>query len=281
MTVRLSTDSTSDLSESLIRRYRISRIPLNLHFGNEILKDGEDIWSEEFYHRMANEAVLLRTTPPSVEDFLQYFRATGHPEDTLISIHLSSKLSQTYKNALQAAEQLRDEMNIVVIDSGQVSMGLGWMALEGAKVAEEGEGVEKICRHILQISQHVGVFFYVDNLDLLYRTGRAGESVLPERGSYLRPILTLNDGELTPAEQFRGATKRGHHRLLELLHAKMNGRPYRVAILHADCAADAEELRRLAVTKFEASEAFVGYIGPSVGVYVGIGALGVVGLPIL
>lgn len=280
MTVRIITDSTSDLPESVIKRYNIRQIPLNLHFSGEIIKDGEEIWAEEFYHRIANEAVKLQTSPPSVEDFIDAYRSMGDPDDQILSIHLSSRLSQTYVHAFEAAKLLKHERRIAVVDSEQVSMGLGWMVWESAKYADQGMDQETIIQCLSQTPQALGVFFSVEDLEPLYHHGRVGMDVLPEPGSYLRPILTVDHGELIAAEMYRGPGKRGHRRLLELLHAKMKGRPYRLAILQADCQTDAEELRQMAMDDFNPIETMVLYVGPSSGVYVGAGALGVAGLPL-
>lgn len=280
MAVHILTDSTSDLPEAIIREYRIGLIPLNLHFGNELLKDGEEIWAEEFYHRMTYESMMPRTSPPSVEEFVETYSSMGETGDTILSVHLSSKLSQTYHNAFEAAKRLSADRHIVVVDSGQVSMGLGWMVWEGAKAAVAGDTWEAVLKRVHQTAQAIGVFFSIDDLDPLYRTGRADSVIFPEPGTYMRPILTLEAGVLTPAEHFRGAVKRSHRRLLELLHAKMDGHPYKVAILHSDCASDAEELRSIAKNEFGAVETIIHHIGPTVGVHVGMGALGVFGLPL-
>ena len=106
--LRIVTDSTADLPAKVIKDLAIEVVPLNVHFGEEVLKDGEEIWAEEFYHRMKNEAILPNTSQPSPAEFARVYESLAATADHVISIHISEKLSGTLSSAYMAAEMVKD-----------------------------------------------------------------------------------------------------------------------------------------------------------------------------
>ena len=113
----------------VLKDYSIEVVPLNVHFGEEVLKDGEEIWAEEFYHRLKHEAILPNTSQPSPAEFARVYEALCGEAECIISIHLSEKLSGTLSSAYIAAEMVADKVPVTVIDSRVVSMGLGLIVI--------------------------------------------------------------------------------------------------------------------------------------------------------
>ncbi|MGE5598395.1 MAG: DegV family protein [Bacteroidota bacterium] len=279
--IRIVTDSTADLPAKLVKEHHITVVPLNVHFGEEVLKDGEDIWAEEFYHRLRNEVVLPNTSQPSPAEFARTYEALAAEADRIISIHLSEKLSGTLSSATLAAETVRDRVPVTVIDSTVVSMGLGLIALQAAKAAEAGEGPEEILERVERTKQDMQLFFTVETLAHLNRTGRIGKaSALLGSLLNIRPILTFQDGLIVPREKFRGSGSKANLRLLELLGESVAGKRCEVALVHADAPDEAAHLAELAPHYVEAVQIHLSTIGPIVGVHAGPGTVGVMAVPL-
>lgn len=281
MTIHVLTDSTADLPERIASQHGITIIPLNLHFNGEVLKDGEDIWAEEFYHRMINESILPETSAPGVEEFVAAYRRVAGPGETILSIHLSEKLSATLKHARQAAELVAPEINVVVLDSGLVSMGLGWMVLEAARLLQAGLELEAVIRLLRKIGEGMQVYFSVDNVEHLHRSGRIGTATAAEGVLNVKPIFSIVNGELVTVELYRGSLRGLGLHMAELAQAGAGGGFYRLAIVHAEQMEEVERIRGIFEKDERVSELIVNYVGPIVGVHVGPGTIGVITMPLL
>ncbi len=279
--IYIATDSTADLPEKWIDAYGLKVIPLNLHFGEEILKEGEEIWAEEFFYRLPLEAYLPVTSEPSPEEFIAFYRGFAGPGDTVISIHLSGKLSKTVRSARAAAKALRDEMEILVIDSRMVSMALGMIVLEAAGALAQGKSRKEILDRIKYVQKNLVVYFTVGDLENLSRTDRIGE--LPSCfGSLVnaKPVLTIEKGRVIAVDKIRGNLGRIHRRLLELTKERIGSTPAKIFILHAGALDEAKRMEEAAKEYFAAGGINIVSIGPVVGAHTGPGAFGLVALAV-
>lgn len=277
--IYVATDSTADLPQRLIDRYQLKIIPLNLHFGEDILKEGEEIWAEEFYHRLSFEAYLPVTSEPSPEEFRDFYRRFAGPGDTVISIHLSGKLSKTARSARKAAKMLQDEINILVIDSRTVSMALGIIVLEAAETLAQEKSLQEILDRIEWVKENLVVFFTVSDLEHLSRTGRIGP-LPPCFGNLvnIRPVLSIENGRIVAVDKVRGNLGRIHRRLLELTTKKIGTLQAKITILHAGAWEEAKRMEEAAKDLFGIDEISIAPIGPVVGAHTGPGAFGLVAL---
>jgi DegV family protein with EDD domain len=279
--IYVATDSTADLPEKWLEAYGINVIPLNLHFGEEILKEGEEIWAEEFYYRLPIEAYLPATSEPSPEEFIAFYRKFAGPGDTVISIHLSGRLSKTVRSARAAAKALQDEMEILVVDSRMVSMALGLIVLEAAEALAQGKSREEILSRIKYVQKNLVVYFTVGDLENLSRTGRIDEfpSCL---GSLVnaKPVLTIEKGRIIAVDKIRGNLGRIHRRLLELTRERLGSTPAKIFILHAGALDEAKRMEEAAKEFFTGNGLQIVPIGPVVGAHTGSGAFGLVALAV-
>ncbi len=206
--VRIVTDSTSDILPELRERYGIITVPLTVQFGTDIYRDGIDLTPEEFFAKQ--EAGPFPTTAqPPVGAFEEAYRQL-HAEGAsgVCAIIFSSKLSGTYNSAALAAKNLAADFPIEVIDTLSASMGVGYLALEAARMAEEGASLEAISARVRELMPEVEVLFQVETLKWLERGGRINKakSLL---GSVLsiKPLLRLHEGQLEPFQQPRTRSK--------------------------------------------------------------------------
>jgi DegV family protein with EDD domain len=204
MTVKIITDSLSDISPEFARELGIITVPVYVRFGEEVYKDRIEMTTEQFYYRLVHDAAFPTTTQPSPGDFLEVYQKLSGETDEILVVTLSSKLSGTYQSALQAKQLMEGKCRIEVIDSQTVIMGLGLIIISALKKAKSGANLDKMVDFVRgAISRSHSVMFF-DTLKYLAKGGRIGraQSFL---GSMLsvKPILTMRDGEVSPLTRVR------------------------------------------------------------------------------
>ncbi len=274
MTVKVVTDSTSDIPPEMARSLGITVVPLNVTFGTETFRDGVDISADQFYDRLISGSVTPTTSQPSPGDFLQVFDELGGDADAILAVHLSSKESGTYNSAVQAKDQSDVRCPIEVLDSEQFSMGLGMIVIAAAQAASDGGSLDEVvavARGAMARSQCFALF---DTLDYLQRGGRVGKAqALVGSILKIKPMIIIRDGRVHPLAKPR-TFRKGVARLQEV--ARGFEPVESVCVLHSttpDIAGElAEALRELLP---EGSAPFVARFGPVLGTYTGPGAVGI------
>jgi DegV family protein with EDD domain len=269
--VRIVTDSTADLTAEQQQAAGITVVPLNVHFGDQVFRDHVDLSTDEFFRRLKASPQLPRTSQPSVGAFEEAFRKLREGGDEIVSVHLSSKVSGTYNSALMAAQSV-GEGKIDVVDSLSTSMALGFMALEGAKLARAGRDRQTVSECLRGLVPKARVICVVDTLTYLERGGRIGKA-RALLGSLLnvKPILQLKDGEVVPLGRARGRPQ-ALNRLVELL--ERDGKVSQLAIMHGAARADAEQLRERVASTYPGVDIQLTEIGAVLGTHTGPGVIG-------
>ena len=269
--VRIVTDSTADLTPEQQRAAGITVVPLNVHFGDEVFRDHMDLSTDEFFRRLKASPQLPRTSQPSVGAFEEAYRSLRQGGDEIVSVHLSSKVSGTYNSALMAAQSV-GEGKIDVVDSLSTSMALGFIALEGAKLARAGRDRQAVAECLRGLVPKARVICVVDTLTYLERGGRIGKA-RALLGSLLnvKPILQLKDGEAVPLGRARGRPQ-ALKRLVELL--ERDGKVSQLAIMHGAAHTDAEQLRERVASSYPSVDIQLTEIGAVLGTHTGPGVIG-------
>ena len=274
MTVKVVTDSTSDLPLDMATKLGITVVPVKVIFGTEELKDGTELSADQFYDRLVKDPNHPTTAAPSMGEMVEVYEQLGKKADGIVSIHLSSRLSATYDIAVRSSEQANTKCPIRVVDTYQVSMGLGMVVLAAVKAANEGadlKRVAEITQDAISRAQCIALF---DTLEYLQKGGRIGKA-RALLGTILRikPMIIVREGEVQPLGKVRTFSK-GVARLKEVARefAPFEG----VSVPYStipDVAHDiAESLRDLLP---RGKEPFVTRFGPGIGVHVGPGAVGI------
>ncbi len=239
--IHILTDSCADLNQELINRFHIGVIPLSVYINDKNYHDGKDIFSDALYLEVQKGGQLPKTAAPSVAEFVEFFNQ--YPGDILF-ISIGSKLSATNQNALLALEFL-PERKIQIIDSSNLSTGIGLLVLAAAEKRDTGASFDDIYAYVLSLIPNVDTSFVIDTLDYLYKGGRctALESIM---GSLLsiHPIIEVRkDGTLGVRKKVRGA---GHKAIDALLETFKNNLEkvdlHRVFITHSGGDIDPEYL---------------------------------------
>lgn len=204
MTVKVVTDSLSDITAELADSLGVTIVPLTVLFGREAFLDRVTISTEEFYHRLMTEDIVPTTTQPSPAAFADVYKKLAEDTDEILVITASSKLSGTYQSAIGAIDLLDGKSRIEVIDSQTVAMGHGLIVIAVAEAAQKGAGLDELIELANSALPRSHFAVYFDTLQYLARGGRIGraQSLL---GSMLsvKQILTIKEGEISPLTRRR------------------------------------------------------------------------------
>ncbi|MBN1484787.1 MAG: DegV family protein [Chloroflexia bacterium] len=268
--VRVVTDSTADLPLDAVVRWGIQVVPLKLHFGEQSFRDGLDLPPEVFYERLEQGEFPL-TSQPAMGEFRHTYERIAAGGGEVISIHLSAGLSGTVQAALLAAEQVDGE--VAVVDSGQLSMALGWLVLAAAELARQDLPLDQVVARVEEMRSRTHVLALIDSLEFLRRGGRVGRAQAA-LGALLdvQPILTLRGGQTTLLERVR-TRQAGRRRLIELVAGLAPLE--RVAVLHANNPDLARQLADDLAPLFPREQILLLPAGQVVTTHVGPGAVGV------
>lgn len=275
--IHVITDSGCDLPREILDKLQIRVVPLTVQFGDEIFQDGVDISTTQFYSKLSAESQMPSTCQPSPADFVRVYEKVARPGDTIISIHLSSKMSGTYQSAVLAGSMLDPSIHVKVVDSKCASLGIGVAAVAAARSVREGKTVEQVLEDVHHVIDNLQVYFVVDTLEYLQKNGRIGmASAFVGTLLSIKPILTVVDGMVAPFEKIRGKTK-ALNRIKELMEQFKQKHPERrlmAAVSHADAYDEAERLARYLEGQLPLEEKIIiGSIGPTIGVHTGAGTI--------
>ena len=238
--VHILTDSCADLSPELIARYKIDLIRLQVFIDNHTYSDGLDITTLQLFNLVEKTHQLPKTSAPSIGDFTRFFDRTGE----IIYIGIGSKLSATVSNAMLARDSL-GRNSIHVIDSNNLSTGIGLLVLAAAEMRDTGCSADEIEARVTRLLPKIRTSFVVDTLDYIYMSGRCS-AITHFAGSLLkiRPVIEVHsDGVLAVHDKIRGTRKRALDALLADFQAHLQELdPHRVFVTHTGCDADAEYL---------------------------------------
>ena len=265
--MKIITESCADLSPEVLEKFRITIVPLSVVIGDHVYRDVIELNQQQLFALVAETGELPKTAPTVVE-YLQAFAG----DEPSICISLSSPLSASYHNACLAAEML-PEGQVRIIDSLNVSTGLGHLAVRAAELRDAGWQREDIVRDIEQCIPRVWTSFLLDTLEYLYKGGRCNalQNIL---GSVLRihPVIAIRpDGTLSIHDKPRGARQRGLESLLqEFIENLPRIDRHRIFVTHTSCPEDADflaaEVRRLAAPDelytTEAGSVIASHCGP-------------------
>jgi DegV family protein with EDD domain len=271
MSVRVVTDSTCDIPDPLVAELGIAVVPQYVRFGETVYRDGVDISKDEFYRKLAHSPPYPTTSQPSPQDFFKTFRDSGD-SDGLLCIVESSRLSGTCQSAQVAARKMMpDGYPIAVVDSLSVSMGLGLLAVEAARLARTGLGLAELSARIEAMKGEIRLRGFFDTLKYLALGGRIGKGKAL-LGSMLdvKPLLTLKNGEIMPVGQVRSRLK-ATDKLFEFV--SQAGPINDLCVVYSTTRDEAEGLAGRLGAFFPVERIIISQLGATVGAHAGPGIL--------
>ncbi len=268
-----------DLPEELIHAWNITVVPIHIHFGEQTYLDRQTIDEDTFYRLIEEAGEIPKTSQPSVGEFVEIYRELAQKADALLSIHISARLSGTHASAVQAAELVAQEIPVTVFDSWSGSAGLGFMALEAARMAHNGTSLSQAVERLKWMRQVMRIYLMLDNLRFAQMSGRV-TFVQHMMASMLRlkPIVTVRDGILEPVDRVR-TRQRALERLVALVAEEYGHGPVHVAVVHARAPETAQRLLALAQERLSLASHMVTPLSTAVAVHLGPGTVGIVAYP--
>ena len=233
--IRIVSDSTSDLSKEIIEKYGIAIVPLYVRLGGEEKKDGVDITPEEIYKWSDSSGETPKTAAPSVQDYMNVFE--DNSGDEFIVFTISASMSASNNNCRLAVEELEMGDRVRVIDSENLSTGIGLLIMEAVDCISEGKSLDEIAEYLDDVKKRVRASFVIDTLTFLYRGGRcSGIAAIVGNTLKLHPKIVVCDGAMRPDKKYRGSSDKCIINYVkdmkdELLDAKKD----RVFITHSGC----------------------------------------------
>ena len=282
--VAVVTDSTAYLPAGLVERHGIHVVPLYVVFGGDRTVRETDITDyPRFFEELRAAETLPTTSQPSVGDFVSVYEPLLAGGGDVISIHISGGLSGTPEAARQAAEALERDgkggERVRVVDSTLGAGGLGLVTLAAAHAVAGGAGIDEVEKQVSEARDEMKMWFAVDTLEFLKRGGRIG-AASAWIGSTLKvkPILTMESGELTPVERVR-TSARAFERLIDYARQRHESGADAWAAQHINAPDQCARLEERCREVFGREPVFISEIGPVLSAHTGPGLLGVGSLP--
>ncbi|SHN65311.1 EDD domain protein, DegV family [Butyrivibrio hungatei DSM 14810] len=231
--VKILSDSTCDLSKEIINKYNIGIIPLYVRLGEKEYLDGIDIAPEILYKWSDEHGETPKTAAPSVDDILKFI----DNDNEYIIFTISSSMSASFNNARLAAEERNDNKEIYIIDSANLSTGIGLQVVYAAELALKGLSAKEIVSEIERLKDKVKASFVIDTLVYLHRGGRcSGLAALFGTALKLHPRIAVSNGAMHPEKKYRGSSKKYVMDYVKDMEADLlSARKERVFITHSGC----------------------------------------------
>lgn len=277
--VKVIVDSCASIPDKLVKQLGIEVVPYYIHRGVETLRDMVDVKSKEFFEWLGKAQDLPQTANPSPGDYMTAFRKVAGKAKEVITVHMTSQGSGAYQSALAAKEMAREmlpDLRIEVIDTWQVAMVHGWSAIEAARAAMAGLGLEEVARTARQVASKGTMIQTADTLRYLYMGGRIGKAQ-HLMGSLLRikPLIGMEDGVIVGMGQARSRTK-AYIQMINIMQQQVApGQRIKAAFTHVAAREEAERLRDLVGERFDCVETLVTELSPALGVHTGPGTVGI------
>ena len=248
MAIKITSDSTCDLSPALVEEYNIGIVPLVVMKDGDSFRDGIEITPADIFAYTASTGKLCSTSAVSEFEYVEYFRPLAEANDAVIHINISSDFSSCYQNACKAALQFK---NVYVIDSRNLSTGQGHIVLEAAQLAAQGLPAEEICARLNDLTPRVEASFLLDRLDYMVKGGRCSSvAALGANLLRLKPCIEVIDGKMRVVKKYRGAYDRCIQQYVtERIQGRADLRRDRMFITHAAAEPDTLSIARQAVAE--------------------------------
>lgn len=235
--VKIISDSTCDLSEELLQKYEVSILPLHIVLGERECEDGRDISPDEIYRWSDENKLTPKTSAPAVDKAIELLRPYVESGREVICFSISEDMSTSANVMRLAAEELDGDNLVTVINSANLSTGIGLLVIEAAIMAKEGKNAREITEKIEELKPLVRASFVVDTLVYLHRGGRcSGLAAMAGGALKLHPKIVVANGKMSPSKKYRGKMNKVLLEYVkEMENDLKNAKKDRVFITHSGC----------------------------------------------
>lgn len=203
MKIRITSDSTCDLSRELVEKYNITITPLYVNMADKPMRDRVDVQPEDVFGYYERTGELCFTSARNIGEYLEVFENLRRECDAVIHLALGSEFSSSYQNAVLAASELE---NVYVVDSCNLTSGHGYLVIRAAEMVEQGMEAEAIVAELKSLVNKVDVSFLLDQLEYLHKGGRCSSvAAMGANLLKLKPCIEVVDGKMNVGKKYRGS----------------------------------------------------------------------------
>jgi DegV family protein with EDD domain len=283
-TVAIVTDSTASIPEPMLKELNIHVVAYYIHRGKEVLRDLVTIQRDDFLRWLPTATSLPTTASPGPGDYLDMYKSLiVRGIQSILSIHMTSKGSGAYQAATVAQSMLREEnpdVWIKVIDTQNVSLCQGWMAIEAARAALAGLSLDDVLASVKKMLPVTQMIQTADTLKYLYMGGRIGMAKrLVGTLLNIKPLIGMKDGVIVALGQARSRVQ-AYTAMADMVGEAVGSGKAKVAYVHAGALEEVEKIKRLVEGKVEVVESFLAELSPALAVHTGPGTAGLCFYPI-
>lgn len=278
--LRIVTDGAADIPTGWEKEYDFQVIPINIQFGEKTYLQYVDLDNEGFYKLVDETKKIPKTSQPSPHQFIEFYKRNAKRGDTILSIHVTAKLSGTYASAVSAAEEVKDMFTVIPFDSTVGSVGIGFMCREARMMDRAGKSVDQIVTYLEGKRDRIRIILTLDTLEYARMSGRVGTlSAALASVLNVKPIAVLKDGVLNMVEKVR-TRKAAINRVIEMAKGEFGNQPVYLAVTQARDPAAGKTLLENAKKIFNARDAVLTELSISLAANFGPGSVGLVLYPV-
>jgi DegV family protein with EDD domain len=278
--LRIAMDSAGDMPPGWAEEYDVQIIPINIHFGEQMFLQGVDLSNSDFYRLVEKSGVIPKTSQPTPQQFIEFYKRIAKPGETILSVHVTSKLSGTFDSAKIAARELAGQFNVIPVDSASGSASMGFMCREARLMERAGVVIDKIVDRMNFIRQNVQIVLTLNTLEYAKMSGRV-KALQAALASLLnvKPIIVLREGVIELEDRVR-TRQRSLQFVIEKISRIVGKRPVNAAVVHAEDPGAGSQVMEMVRSKLNCVELILTELSTGVAANLGPGTVGVVVYPV-
>jgi DegV family protein with EDD domain len=278
--LKIAIDTAGDIPPEWVDEFDVKMIPINIHFGERMYLQGIDLSNEGFYQLVDDSGTIPKTSQPTPQQFVDFYKEIADPGDDILSIHVTSKLSGTYTSAELAARELEGEYNVIPFDSAAGSAAQGFMVREARLLERAGVSLEKIIGRLNYIRENIQIILTLDTMEYARMSGRV-KAMQAALASLLnvKPIIVLENGVLDVHDKVRTRGKSLEH-VLKMVKERIGDGLANVAVVHARDPRAGQNLMEKARKIFNCENLVMTELSIGIAANLGPGTTGIIAYPI-
>ncbi len=278
--LRIVVDSAVDMPPEWIGEYNIDIIPINIQFGNRTFLQGVNLSNEDFYRIVDQTGQIPQTAQPSPHQFVEFYQRIAQSGDTILSMHVTAKLSGTFDSAVMAARELAGKLHVIPFDSANGSAGLGFMAQEARLLDRAGASLDAILARMEYIRKNMQIVLTLNTLEYARKSGRV-KALQATLASLLdlKPIIVLKEGILDMGDRVR-TRRKAIECVIEMVKNRVGNQAVNMAVVNARDPQTGRELLERARKTFTCSQLIMTELSISVAANLGPGTVGIAAYPV-
>jgi DegV family protein with EDD domain len=274
--LKIVMDSAGEIPDEWRKEYDVVVIPVNIQFENKTYLQGIDLSNDDFYRLADSTGVIPKTSQPTPQQFVELYRKIAKASDTILSLHVTSKLSGTFNSAVLAAKEVKGKLKVIPFDSGSGSAAIGFMCKEVRQLERAGATLQAILDRLEEIRQNLSIVLTLDTLEYAQKSGRVKKlQAAIATLINIKPIIILKDGALDMKERVR-TRQRAISRVVEIIHERVGDHLVNVAVVHAQSLDAAKLLIQKVHETLHVNELILSELSIGVAANLGPGTIGVI-----